>query len=110
ELERFRRIETYFRRLVQHRVYADRMAKLNKPIEDTIDPVFVDEENKAERKPPPVRFLTEDGSFAVGRIAKAEKAKLPKDAVEIVEQLLIWMPSDQRLLWLLGEVMNASVM
>ena len=110
ELERFQRIETFFLRLVRHRIRVDRMIKLNKPVEDTVDPIFIDEDAKGDAKPAPVRFLTDEGAFAVGRIAKAEKAKLPKDAVEIVEQLLIWMPHDQRLLWLLGEVVNSSVM
>jgi hypothetical protein len=33
---------------------------------------------------------------------------LPPDAVEAVEQLLLWMPTDKRLLWLLAETFNAS--
>jgi len=37
-----------------------------------------------------------------------EKAKLPADAIAIVQQLLIWLPDDARLLWLLGELYNAS--
>lgn len=35
-------------------------------------------------------------------------AELPADAPRIVEQLLIWMPLDNRLYWLLGEVLNAQ--
>jgi len=108
ELERFRTIESYFKRLMRHRLREERLAKQKKPIPEAVDPIFVDEGAKGEKKP--VTFLTEDGKFEVGRIARAEKEILPRDAVEIVEQLLIWMPTDQRLLWLLGEVMNASVM
>jgi hypothetical protein len=33
---------------------------------------------------------------------------LPKKAIEIVEQLLLWMPNDLRLAWLLGELYNAE--
>jgi hypothetical protein len=40
-------------------------------------------------------------------LAAAEQAKLPKDAVLLVEQLLVWMPDDVRLYWLLGELYNA---
>ncbi len=107
ELERFRKIESYLHKLMRHRVRQDRLAKAGKPLEDGLDPIFLDEDNKDEKKP--VRFLSEDGKFEVGRIAPAEKKKLPGDAIEIVEQLLIWMPTDQRLAWLLAEVFNASV-
>ena len=55
-----------------------------------------------------VKFVGESGQFEIGKISKAEKAKLPRKALEIVEQLLVWMPDDLRLLWLLGEVLNAN--
>jgi hypothetical protein len=110
ELERFKRIEVYFKRFMRHRIRVELLAKKNKQVEDTVDPIFIDEDAKGDARPAPVKFLIEDDSFAVGRIAKAEKAKLPRDAVEVVEQLLMWMPTDQRLLWLLGETMNACVM
>jgi hypothetical protein len=35
-------------------------------------------------------------------------AEFPADAPRIVEQLLIWLPLDNRLYWLLGEVLNAQ--
>jgi hypothetical protein len=55
----------------------------------------------------PVRFVGDGGKYEAGSIASAEKAKLPPDAVEIIEQLLIWLPHDDRLFWLLGELLNA---
>lgn len=55
-----------------------------------------------------VNFVGESGEFEPGKIAKAEKAKLPRTAVEIVEQLLVWLPNDMRLYWLLGELLNAQ--
>jgi len=109
ELDRFKRIETFFRKLMRSRLREERFAKQKKPVDDGVDPIFVDETSKEDVKPP-VSFLNEEGKFEVGRIAKVEKAKLPGDAAEIVMQLLIWMPTDQRLKWLLGEVLNASVM
>lgn len=109
ELERFRKIEEYFKRLVASRVREDNLAKKKKPGPEGLDTIFLDEESKEDKRPP-VSFLNEEGKFDVGRISRVEKAKLPRDAVECVEQLLIWMPTDQRLLWLLGEVINASVM
>lgn len=105
--DRFRRYETYLERLMRHRLREETRRKKGLPVVETLDPIFRDEESKEKN---PVRFLNEDGKFEAGHIAKAEKEKLPLDAVEAVEQLLIWMPTDQRLLWLLGEVFNACAM
>lgn len=55
-----------------------------------------------------VNFVGESGQFEPGKISKAEKAKLPREALDIVEQLLVWMPHDLRLFWLLGEVLNVQ--
>ena len=61
--------------------------------------------------PMPVRFVGESGSYKAGTIAAAEKAKLPRDAPDalaIVQQLVVWMPDDLRLYWLLGDLYNAQ--
>jgi hypothetical protein len=55
-----------------------------------------------------VRFVGESGHYEAGKIAEAEKKKLPPDAVAIVQQLIVWLPDDTRLYWLLGEVMNGQ--
>ncbi len=55
-----------------------------------------------------VKFVGESGEYEAGVLAAVEKAKLPKDAIAIVQQLLLWLPGDARLLWLLGELYNAS--
>lgn len=55
-----------------------------------------------------VKFVGDSGEFEPGKISKTEKDKLPRDARQIVEQLLVWLPFDQRLQWLLGEVLNAQ--
>jgi hypothetical protein len=55
-----------------------------------------------------VKFVGDSGEFEPGKISKSEKDKLPRDARAIVEQLLVWLPFDQRLQWLLGEVLNAQ--
>jgi tetratricopeptide (TPR) repeat protein len=54
------------------------------------------------------RFVGLDGNYEAGTIADEYKAKLPADAMAIVQQLLLWFPHDPRLLWLLGELYNAS--
>jgi tetratricopeptide (TPR) repeat protein len=56
----------------------------------------------------PVKFVGPSGKFEPGKIAADEKAKLPPDAIAVVQQLLVWMPQDLRLYWLLGELMNAN--
>lgn len=56
----------------------------------------------------PVRFVGPSGKYEAGTIAAGERAKLPDDAVALVEQLLMWLPDDTRLYWLLGELLNAQ--
>jgi hypothetical protein len=56
----------------------------------------------------PIQFIGDRGQWEPGKIARAEKEKLPQNSIEIVEQLLIWMPHDRRLFWLLGELLNAQ--
>jgi hypothetical protein len=56
----------------------------------------------------PVHFVGEDGAYMAGAIADRERKKLPKDAIAIVQQLLLWHPKDARLYWLLGELYNAE--
>ena len=56
----------------------------------------------------PVRFANDSGQFEVGSLAKVEREKLPPDAVAIVQQLLLWFPTDTRLFWLLAELYAAE--
>jgi hypothetical protein len=57
---------------------------------------------------PPVRFVNDAGIYEPGKLAAAEQAKLPPDAIAIVQQLLLWFPSEVRLYWLLGELYAAN--
>jgi len=101
--QRNRRFEEHLFRLMKSRAKEERAVKQKKPVAEGVDPIFGPEKE-------PVRFVNEKGEFEVGRIALPESQKMPKDAWDIVEQLLIWMPLDDRLLWLLGEVLNAEAM
>src|SRR5262249_35449698 len=56
---------------------------------------------------PRVSFARADGEYDVGRIAPEQWAEIPADALLIVDQLLLWMPNDNRLYWLQGELLNA---
>ncbi len=42
-----------------------------------------------------------------GKLAEDQRKKLPENAVAVVQQLALWLPSDGRLLWQLGELANA---
>lgn len=55
-----------------------------------------------------IKFIGEDGKYEAGTIAAEEKEKLPRNALVIVEQLILWLPGDPRLYWLLGELLNAQ--
>jgi len=55
-----------------------------------------------------VAFTGPSGEYEAGNIAADQKEQLPADAVATVQQLLIWLPDDLRLYWLLGELYNAK--
>ncbi|MBX9626798.1 MAG: hypothetical protein K2X82_23560, partial [Gemmataceae bacterium] len=56
----------------------------------------------------PVRWVNDAGRYEPGTLAAAERAKLPPDALAVVQQLLLWFPSDTRLYWLLAELYAAG--
>ncbi|MGL6073730.1 MAG: hypothetical protein ACRC8S_06170 [Fimbriiglobus sp.] len=55
-----------------------------------------------------VKFVDEKGQYTPGQMAASEKAKLPADAIAIVQLHLLWWPADNRMLWLLGELYAAQ--
>jgi hypothetical protein len=85
----------YYLPLLVHRAEEARSGRSQDRREE-LDPLFK------------VRFVGEAGKFTPGGIAPAERAKLPKDAIAVVEQILLWHPYDARLFWLLGELYNAT--
>jgi hypothetical protein len=99
--------DTYYLKLLRLRK-SERIAKKDsKFLVQLPDALFDD----GKDPPSPVRFLNDDGDFEAGKIAASEWAKLPHkapDALAIVQQLVVWMPNDLRLYWLLGEVYNAQ--
>ena len=96
-----RKYEVYFEKLLRSRNREEARRKNKLAVPDGLDPLFTDANKK------PVRFVNQDGKYEAGRIATIEKEKLPGDAIEIVEQLLVWMPNDIRLYWQLAELYNA---
>ncbi len=57
---------------------------------------------------PKVTFNRADGTYEINELEPAQLAELPDDNLLIVEQLLFWNPSDFRLHWLFGELLNAQ--
>lgn len=51
-----------------------------------------------------IRYVGEMGQYEPGRLAAAERKKLPAEAVAVAQQLALWLPADGRLLWQLGEL------
>lgn len=98
EHEWYRQVETYHLKLLKLRL-AERAGDA---LPEAPDALFGPSEKN------PVRFVGDSGQFEVGKIAVAERAKLPRSAIEIVQQLLVWLPHDMRLYWLLGELFNAE--
>src|SRR5579859_3586315 len=54
-----------------------------------------------------VRFVGEKGEWEPGKIAEAERKKLPPDAAATIQRLALSLPADARLLWQLAELANA---
>lgn len=83
---------------------ADQLEEANKTEEPT--PLFpLPERGKMQS---PLRFINDAGEYQPGALAASERAKLPPDALAIVQQLLLWFPLDVRLYWLLAELYAAE--
>ncbi|TMQ32308.1 MAG: DUF3299 domain-containing protein [Planctomycetota bacterium] len=54
-----------------------------------------------------IHYVSESGQFEPGKLAAAERKKLPSDAAALAQQLALWLPADGRLLWQLAELANA---
>jgi ElaB/YqjD/DUF883 family membrane-anchored ribosome-binding protein len=99
-----RNYDTYYLKLLRLRLRERVTNKEHKEVVQLPDALFDDQKDP----PSPVRFVSDDGEFEPGKLAAAERAKLPTEALAIVQQLIVWMPDDLRLYWLLGELYNAQ--
>jgi len=95
----YRPIEEYFLILIRERQAEERRGQKDY---DSLDALFVDKEKNAFRP------LNEKGDYEPGKLAAAEKAKLPTNAMVTVQQLLLWLPDDNRLFWFYGELLAAK--
>ena len=55
-----------------------------------------------------VPFTGPDGRPSPGTIDPAQAARLPADALALVQRLAVWLPADGRILWQLAELANAG--
>jgi hypothetical protein len=94
QLRWYRRAEKYYNLLLMLRL---REMEQPRSQEKTVDQIFA-----------PVDLVRAEGGYEIGHISARQLAELPPDAVAIVEQLLYWLPLDNRLYWLLGELLNAK--
>jgi tetratricopeptide (TPR) repeat protein len=101
QLAWYRQVERYHLKLVRLRGREIQRLPGRRRLPDQVDALFGPVDS-------PVRFVSESGKYEPGRIAAAERKKLPGNAVAVVQQLLIWLPDDTRLYWLLGELLNAQ--
>jgi tetratricopeptide (TPR) repeat protein len=99
------RCEQVLRRLARARLRESPSGPLNfEKTMNSLDGIFPED---AKPGVSPVQFVGKSGQFEPGKMAASELAKLPKDAIRVVEQLLIWLPDDMRIYRLLGELLNA---
>lgn len=89
------RAEKHYLKLLRQR-YQESLRAPSKPWE-TVDALF-----------PGVQFVGPSGEYEAGQMAVEYRTELPPDAVQLVVQLLLWLPYDDRLYWLLGELLNAQ--
>ena len=52
------------------------------------------------------RWISEDGTYAPGKLTALERKKLPDDVDALAQQLALWLPGDGPLLWQVGELAN----
>lgn len=55
-----------------------------------------------------VQLVGRSGRYEAGELAPEQWDALPPDALPLVTQLVLWLPRDNRLYWLLGEMYNAT--
>jgi hypothetical protein len=101
----FRHVEQYVLALMELR-NREAILRRGQPAREQLPPdlLFPLEERDLAKK---VQFVGESGEYEAGGIAWQQLERLPADADQVVHQLLLWRPSDTRLLWLYGELQNA---
>jgi tetratricopeptide (TPR) repeat protein len=98
QLDWYRRAETYHLKLLLHRRRLALAQGRGGSPALSLDPLFIEGRF----------FVGDSGRYEPGELAAAQRAELPPDALSLVQQLLLWLPHDSGLFWLLGELLNAQ--
>jgi hypothetical protein len=105
ESDWYRRAELYTKTLMELR-HHDLISRQPIPARQmpAFDLLFPQDTRDPAKK---VRFLGASGKYEPCGIARDQMDRLPRDAVSIGLQLLLWRPRDTRRIWLYGELLNA---
>jgi hypothetical protein len=108
QLAWFKKAEDYNYALVRQRLREAQRQKGEKAGRafDDVDALFPLNWDRDGKKS--LKFVGENGAYQAGGLAAAERAKLTGDERGIVQQLLTWLPNDDRLYWLFGELQSAE--
>jgi len=106
ELAWYRRAELYALTLMELRNRERLGGRVRSPTDQPPpDHLFPREERDPAKK---LQFIGESGEYEAGGIAWKQMDRVPSDAYQIVLQLMLWRPTDYRLYWLFGELLNAQ--
>ncbi len=94
QLDMYRECEKYNLRLLTGRLDRGREGAVR---ELALDSLF-----------PGVSFVGEDGQYHAGELARRMADKLPREALPVVTQMVLWQPRDPALTWLLAELLNVE--
>jgi hypothetical protein len=107
QLAWLKRVEReYYYPFLVHRA-EDSRRKRSRDLNEDVDAIFPSAV-PPKKADDPFRVAVDGAEYKAGSIAETERKKLPKDAMAIVQQLVLWHPQDARLYWLLGELYNAE--
>jgi hypothetical protein len=94
QLNWLRMAEKYHLNLVRQRQLEARQPRGGSP---GVDAIF-----------PKVKFVGPSGQYEAGILAADQWVNMPADALDVVKQLILWLPHEPRLRWLMAELVNAT--
>jgi tetratricopeptide (TPR) repeat protein len=95
QLRWYRRAERYYLRLLQLREQESRLQPARGA--ETVDALFG-----------PLRFTGPNGQYEPGNMPSDQWEQLPGDWLMLLTQLTLWLPFDDRLYWLMAELINVQ--
>ncbi|MFO0879550.1 MAG: hypothetical protein U0840_19570 [Gemmataceae bacterium] len=94
QLRFLRECELVLLRLYRSRLEESRGGPSRGEVE--VDPIF-----------PGVRYVGSSGEYEAGGLATESRDRLPANAFNLLYQIAVWFPTDMRLYWQIGEMLNA---